>query len=484
MPELDDLAISGLAHDGRGVARTPHGVVVFVAHALPGAVVRARVLRRTATFWEAEAVATRQPAPDTVPPLCPHHGQCGGCPLQSLSTAAQLRWKRTLVLDALSRLGGLDRSLVEARLGPVQPSPTMRHSRNKMEFAFGTSADSTLTLGLRRAHDHAVVPVPHCIHLPPEALAVVAAVRELAAASAFPAYAPPGQGPNRRPDEGFWRFCTLRRGIREDQRTPGWWVSVYTSPATRQQRACVQTLGRSLVSRFPQVAAFLHEERHRHDALPLSERRVCTLDAHGALRPEAARLWLPLGGHLFAVDAASFFQVNTAAAQSLLRTALALLPAPTGPPSTLLDLYCGVGVPGLLLAPAYGRVLGLEYDRRAVRQARENARTLALPQCRYTAGDVATLLRQPTRQREDVPRATDVLLDPPRAGAGSQVLTALQALAPERILYISCNPATLARDARILQNTHTLTALAAVDMFPHTPHVECLSLWQRLPGHI
>ena len=270
---------------------------------------------------------------------------------------------------------------------------------------------------------------------------------------------------------GFWRFLTLRRGLAADLRSPRWWALCLTSPGDATARAAVRGLGRELLAAFPHMAAFVHEERGRADALTLGERRVDVLDATGRSRPEAARLHLPLLGRFFTLDVASFFQVNTSAAQILARTALDLLPEGG---EELLDLYCGVGAPGLLLAPAFSRLYGVEQDARAVALARENAAGLSVDHCRYAAGDAALLLQERTAT------ADMVLADPPRAGLAPAALAALLRLRPRSILYISCNPATLARDAALLREGYRLARLAAVDLFPHTPHVECLSLWQRL----
>ena len=145
--------------------------------------------------------------------------------------------------------------------------------------------------------------------------------------------------------------------------------------------------------------------------------------------------------------------------------------------ASLLDLYCGVGAPGQLLAPDYDRLLGLECDKRAVALARRNAERGGLIRCRYEAGDAAALLDRLRRERRG-PGWDTVLADPPRAGLAPRVLDGLLALRPQTILYISCNPATLARDADGLQTRYSLERLAAVDLFPHTPHLECLSLWR------
>lgn len=534
------LDITALSHDGRGIARlapeddrTSKGTVVFVANALPGQRVKARVLRRKSSFIEAEAAALLSQSPDAVDPICPHHAECGGCPLQTMPYAQQLFWKRTLALDALARIGKFDRDQIESLLPPVAGSPAQTRFRNKMEFAFGHTPDNKadLKLGLRRRNGRDVVPVPHCALMPPEAQHIVDLVGKLAMESGFAAYTAPDarQSQPIRPthdqqkkgrrnafarraprghaitvhdatDNGFWRFFVLRRGLAADMRTPRWWALCITSPGDASQRAAVRLLGREVLAAFPQLAAFIHEERATADAFAFGEKRVQTLDETGRENPSAARLFLPLAGMNFTLDAASFFQVNTGGAQTLALAAQRML-APGSPPESpqdaqprgLLDLYCGVGAPGLLLARNYSALLGLEQDSRAVKLAAMNAQTNDINHCRYEAGDAVHRLEhlaplEPASRWQaagfdeaaSTPLAADALADPPRAGLSSRALDALMQIAPDRILYISCNPATLARDAAQLRNRYSLERLEAVDLFPHTPHLECLSLWRRL----
>lgn len=548
--------ITALSHDGRGIARLAPvkdqggGTVVFVSHALPGQRVLARVTRRKASFIEAERHELLRDAPDAAQPLCPHHADCGGCPLQTMPYAQQLFWKRTIALDALCRIGGLERTTTEAMMGPVAPSPAPTRFRNKMEFAFGpdTAHGDKLRLGMRRRSGRDVVAVPGCALMPAEALRMVDLAGELAAKSGFAAYIPPDTRPGEQAaertetsfrkqrgrdrrygqtrrtsshyhtpghdsaDHGFWRFFVLRRGLAADLRTPRWWALCITSPGDEQQRATVRAMGREVLAAFPQIAAFIHEERATADAFAFGEKRIQTLDATGRENPAAARLFQPLNGTFFALDAASFFQVNTGAAQVLARTVCGMLTAADADAANqrgLLDLYCGAGAPGLLLAADYAALLGLEQDAKAVKLARINAASQGQRHCRYEAGDAALQLERladcdsnalwPTiladgrgeqdgnadgfqqnagdRPTASYPTATDALVDPPRAGLSPRALDALLRIAPKRILYISCNPSTLARDMARIRKNYTLKALAAVDLFPHTPHLECVSLW-------
>lgn len=500
------LVIHSLSHDGRGIARTPEGVI-FVDGALPGQTVRARLLRRKARFAEARCEAVERPGPEERPALCPHQEDCGGCPWQRLTRPAQLRWKEQLLRDALQRIGKFAAPPPEGILFAPEESAF----RNKMEFAFGTAADAAdgperLCLGLRRRGGLSVLAVPGCRLLPTETLAIVRTAERLARElfardRSLCAYRPParqrdgaagGGGTSARSGAGFWRFLVLRRGLPPDSPlTPqaalaqpeSWraWAVCLTSPGDARQRAAVRALGEELLRRHAHLAGFVHEERRSDDALAQGEARVCCLSADGRHGAGAALLRLPLAGEWFTLDAASFFQVNTAAAQLLAREVggrllSAAFPGGAGAPAgRLLDLYCGVGAPGLLAGRHFAEMLGLEYDARAVNLARCNAAALG---CRgqWLAGDAGRLLE---RRRERPGHFAAALVDPPRAGMDARTLEALLALRPPHILYISCNPATLARDGARLASAYALRVLRPVDLFPHTPHLESVSLWRR-----
>ena len=356
-----------------------------------------------------------------------------------------------------------------------------------------------------------MLPVPGCALPPGEGLELVTACADLAARSGLPAYLPPrsaaeegrlrpraeknrGRRPRReRPateDCGFWRFLVVRYGwpdpapaqaAADDAPGRRWWLTCVTSPGTAEQRRTVARMGRELLDAFPHIQAFVHEERATPDALVAGETRVLCLDRRGeALPDDGAPLYLPLGGRWFGIDPASFFQVNSRAAELLAATAVDLLLSPQAgvTPRRLLDVYCGAGAPGLLAAGHFDEVLGMEYDRRAVLLAERNARRFGFGHCRYEAGDAARLLTALARKHG--PGYWDhALLDPPRGGVAPEALEALLHLAPERLVYISCNPATLARDARMLSADYELVQVTPLDLFPHSPHVESVSCWQR-----
>ncbi|WP_165079266.1 MULTISPECIES: TRAM domain-containing protein [unclassified Desulfovibrio] len=500
MHDCLDLVLDGLAHDGRGVGHLKdparpgeRGLTVFVAGGLPGQTVRCRVKARKARFLEAELVEVLRPAADAVPPLCPHAGAgpgapgCGGCPLQAMPYASQLEWKTRLARDALARIGGLDADALDAAWETPLPSPSLAGFRNRMTFAFGAGPDG-LVLGQRSRGGADVVPTPDCALPPSGGRELLAVAQEAAAQSGLPAWrASERRGSGKTGERGFWRFLALRQGWLPGETEARWWALCLTSPGNRTERAAVRAMGERLLSLggASRMGGFIHEERGRDDALASGERRILCLDAEGAENPEAALLHLPLAGRSFALDAATFFQVNTGAAELLARTVMGM--APPGGGRGLLDVYCGVGAPGQLLARDYGAVVGMESDRRAVALAARNAADAGLGGCRYLTGDAGALLKRLAAgaplpglgKGHTLPTWGTALLDPPRGGLAPAALGALLHLAPEHILYVSCNPATLARDAAKLSTAYTLQRLAAVDLFPHTPHLECCSLWRR-----
>lgn len=503
MRDCLDLVLDGLAHDGRGIGHLktperPHerGLTVFVEGALPGQAVRCRIIARKPRFLEAALLEVLRPAPDAIPPLCPHAGSdaapqtaaCGGCALQSMPYARQLEWKARLARDALARIGGLDAGNLERAWGGMLPSPDIVGFRNRMTFAFGTTATGGLLLGQRSRGGADVVATPACALLPAGGRELLAEARAAAAESGLPAWrAPERRRRGGNGTRGFWRFLMLRQGRLPGEDRPRWWALCLTSPGGRRERATVRALGERLLGMGPacRLGGFIHEERARQDALAAGERRVFCLNAGGAENPDAATLHLPLGGRSFALDAASFFQVNTGGAELLARTVTDMAKPAAG--RGLLDVYCGVGAPGQLLAARFEAALGMENDRRAVAMARRNAENAGLEGCRYEAGDAGALLNRLAdgalppgiARRHALPPWDMALVDPPRGGLAPLALNALLRLAPDRILYVSCNPTTLARDAARLTTRYSLERLTAVDLFPHTPHLECCSLWRR-----
>jgi 23S rRNA (uracil1939-C5)-methyltransferase len=461
-----DLFVHSLAHDGRGIAKSDaagiSGRIVFVGGALPGDSVHARLVRVGKNFAEAETLEFRS-RDRAVAPHCPHWTRCGGCPLQCMPYPEQLRWKQNLAGENLSRIGLIGRARLAEIFVSVIPSPSLRQFRNKMEFAFGADSAGTTIAGLRERRTGRILAVPECSLMAPKALRLTQRAAELAQES--------GLAPYGRSMRGFWRFFTVRQAYARHEEKFRWFCLCLTSPGTPKERRIVRKLAEALLGEFADMAAFVHEERKSRDSLPAGQQRVFSLNAQGGDSPGAALLRLPLGDKIFELDAASFFQVNTGASGALACRVRDFLAGTEG--SSLLDAYCGVGAPGLLIAPYFKKVFGFDRDSRAAVLAQKNAERMGLTHCRYAAADAAEIFGGGNGIYETA------LLDPPRSGIQAKDLAALMALAPRRILYVSCNPATLARDAAALSEAYDLVRLEGLDFFPHTPGLECVSLWHR-----
>lgn len=465
-----EFDIERLALGGAGVARMPEaageqcaGMTVFVAGALPGARVRARIDAVRRRHAEATAVETLTPSPDEVEPLCPHFTVCGGCPLQNLDPARQLEWKRRQILDVLARIG----KVTPGSVLPAVPAQALAGFRNKMEFAF-QGLGASLRLGLyAKADPGRVFDVEACAIFPEAGMPVLAAVRAACREAGLSAY-------DRRAGQGLLRHLVLRHSVLQNRLL----AQLITAPvpADSAPAAAIRAMGEDLLRRFPVLSGFVHAERAAADGLAQAERTALALGEPALAESlEEAR---------YVVGADSFFQTNTAGALALY-SAVRGLAAPTAA-DTVFDLYCGGGGIALFLAqssPGPARVLGLEANPAAVADAEANARLngFAPSLCRFLRADLAGEHPAPERLPDGFAKPDVVVADPPREGLDAGVAAWLNDLRPSRLVYVSCNPATLARDAGLLagpEGRFRLTALRVVDLFPHTAHAECVGLFE------
>lgn len=473
------FTIDALSMDGRGIVRHgEQGKTTFVSGALPGDRVDVSIVREHRGYCEAKTVAILEKAANTIEPPCPHAHICGGCALMRLPKEAQLAAKEQFVLEALSRIG----RIANPPLSPILSSPEALGYRNRAQLAFARNEEGRIHLGMRMAQSHNVVPARDCHLLASGADQIVRLVEEKANRANLTVYDPlpaensRNRGKRGRADtpRGFLRFCQIRCGLVPDKtclaradHLPGqraFWLIFLTSPGSRQERAALARMASDILLACPEVHAVLHEERAAMDMLVRGEKRILAM-ARPGFPLDPALMLMPLCNTGFLVDAADFFQVNGQAASLLAQQAAALASK-----EPLLDLYCGVGAPGLLLGA--GETVGIEFSPSSIALARKNATRLGL-KAAYHAGDAARILQG--RALGNL-APSQVLCDPPRAGLDSKVTAWLLEKMPERIIYISCNPATLARDTLALQKSYTLVQTTPVDMFPQTPHVETVSL--------
>ena len=441
-----ELAIDDLAFGGEGVGRAD-GYVVFVRGGLPGDGLRVRVTESRSRFGRAVIEAVLTPSPDRVEAPCPYFGRCGGCRLQHLAYPAQLAFKEKQVRDCLTRLGGLG----AFELRPIVPAPAPFGYRNKMEY---TVAGPGPHVGLHEAERYDVVlDIERCLLQSDTMNALLDELRRQVRERALSVWEP-------RSERGLLRFVALREG----QRTGEAMVNVVGSAPD------VETLvpvAEALRARVPATTSVvLNVNDTKSSVATGSEEHLLLGHDHITER---------LGDVTFRVSAASFFQTNTAQAERLFALVAAAC-ALTGE-ETVLDLYSGTGAISLLLAGRARKVYGIELAPAAVADAVRNAEANGITNCTFLAGEVRHVL--PALAADGV-RPSVVVADPPRAGFHPKALSALAALAPARIVYVSCNPSTLARDVGdLVRQGYRLEWVQPVDMFPQTPHIEAVARLTR-----
>ncbi|MGN6215977.1 MAG: 23S rRNA (uracil(1939)-C(5))-methyltransferase RlmD [Solirubrobacterales bacterium] len=432
--ELLELEIDSLAFGGRGVARAG-GFVVFVAGALPGDLVRAEVTKGKKRFAEARAVEVLRAAADRLPDRCVHAGEpCPGAPWQGLPYERQLAHKQEQVAEALARIGGLEGFELEE----IVPAAEQWRYRNKLEYSFGEDDEGEPTLGFHaRGRWDLIVDVEDCHLASAAGNEARNAVREWARAEAVPAY-------DARARRGVLRNLAVREGRRTGQ---------------------VQTRLVTAKARFPRPPVDLHT--------------IVEGDSGGTEGPTGVlgeeRLREELCGLQLEMSHAAFFQTNTEMAERLYAVAAEL--AGLQGRERVFDLFCGIGTIGLTMAGQAGEVWGLEIVPEAIADAERNARRNKIENAHFIAANARTGVR-PLLEKAGKPDV--VVVDPPRAGLSQKIVRRVIECGASRIVYVSCNPTTLAPNAAQLGEAgYRLRRVRPVDMFPQTPHIECVALFER-----
>lgn len=434
---MQRLTIETLAHGGDSVARLDDGRVAFIKGGCPGDTVLAEITEEHDRFVRGSVAEIVTPSPDRVTPPCPYFGTCGGCQWQHVSYSRQLESKRAMVIDALERIGGLS----GVPVSECVPSPREYGYRNKIELIASKDAQNRLILGFAQAGSDRVIPIESCLLLPkrhaklPRALS--GSLRYLSGDS----------------DLGITRVAA-----RVSERTRDVEIALWTSPGAFPRKAVGATLKEATRATSISRVLFRGETKRRAIA------GVEVLAGKGFWREQ-------LGEFEYLLSAPSFFQVNTEAAEKLVELALEAV-GPDGS-DRVLDLYSGAGTFTLPLAELAGDVVAVEAEGSAVRDLRRNLEMAAV-WAEVAPGDAARAL-------PELGAFDAAVVDPPRAGLHEDVVTALVAAGPSRIAYVSCDPATLARDAkRLTAEGHTLVSATPVDLFPQTWHVETVALFEKL----
>jgi 23S rRNA (uracil1939-C5)-methyltransferase len=427
------LQVDSLAQGGRGVARAD-GYVVFVSGGLPGDRVRARLTKAKRGFAEATAVELIDAAPDRIPDRCRHQGEpCPGAPWQGLPYDRQLDEKARQVDEALRRLGGLD----GFELDPIVPAVEQWRYRNKLEYSFG-ERDGRLVLGFhRRGSWSEVIDAEDCQLASTRNNAARNEIRDWARTEGIPAH-------NARDGSGVLRNLVVREGRRTGQ---------------------VQTRLVTAAASFTKPPVDLHTVVEGPSG--------GTAGPTGVLGREF--LEEELGGHSFRISHSAFFQTNTEMAERLCE--LAAEAAALRGTERVFDLYCGIGTIGISLAGRAGEVWGVETVGEAIADAEHNARQNGIDNARFVAENVRLGVRP---LLEEAGKPDVVVVDPPRAGLSKKIVRRVIECGAPRIVYVSCNPTTLAPNAaQLTEAGYRLRRVTPVDMFPHTPHVECVAVLEQ-----
>jgi 23S rRNA (uracil1939-C5)-methyltransferase len=454
------VTLEGFAFEGKSIARVD-GLVLFVSGAVPGDTVRVRLTKIKKSFCEATALEVVTPSPLRVVPRCAHFGVCGGCRWQNVAYDAQLAFKRQHVTDALERIGGFRGIEVAPTIGSDDPY----YYRNKMEFSFGERWLSGEEIGAQREEGappadrfalglhiperfDRVLDVNACWLQSETSNRILNLVRSFARARHLTIF-------STRTHEGYLRNLV----IRQSRHT----AEVMVNLVTREERpAVMREFAEELLREVPEVTTIVNNITERKSQVALGEREVVV---HGP-----GTITERIGRRTYRISANSFFQTNTLQAERLYDTARRC--ARLRPEDLVYDLYSGTGTIALHIADDVRQVVGVESVASAVADARRNAESNGVGNCAFLLGDLKEVLKRQNAALAPFGTPDAMIIDPPRAGMHEDVLRRVLELAPERIVYVSCNPATQARDLALLSGPYRIAEVQPVDMFPHTFHIE------------
>lgn len=453
-----ELTVEKVVYGGRGLAHL-NGMTIFVDKAVPGDRVIARIARVKKNFAESRVLEVIEASPYRTNAPCPYSDYCGGCNWQSIEYEKQLAYKHTFVEDSLNHIG----KATDFQIHQALPSPQIFGYRNKMEFSFSDkrwflpkegdrerdNIDFALGLHVPGSFDK-IIDIEGCLLQKEKGNEILREVKRYAKESGVPVY-------GLKSHQGFWRYLMLRHSYHFDE----WMVNIVTS---EERDSPVQGLASILMDRFKEITSLVNNVNTRKGGTAVGEwERV--LAGERNIRDK-------IGVFTFEMSANSFFQTNSSLSQRLYQTVRDFASL-TGK-ETILDLYCGIGTVSVYLAGQASRIIGMDISNSAIADARRNCELNGADNCEFLCGDVRMLLSQVTIH-------VDLLVtDPPRTGMHKKVIEQVLGLLPDRIIYISCNPATLARDIALLNERYRIEEVQPIDLFPNTYHIESIARLERV----
>ena len=453
-----ELTIESLAFGGKGVAHL-NGYVIFIKGALPDQKVLARLTKRRNGYGEAKTLEILKETPSYITSKCDHFPTCGGCSFQDFDYYAQIEQKKAQVIDLFRRIGHMDKP----KLNQVVPAEEIFHYRNKMEFSFSNrrwvlpeeeeNAEADFALGLHiPGRFDKILDISTCWIQKPVANEILNTVRNVAQKTGLAPY-------DIREHSGYLRHLIIRLGERTDEVM----VNIVTS---REEKELLEPIVEGIKKVHPSVTSIVNNITRRRAGVSYGEWEVLL---HG--RPTITER---LGDFTFEISANSFFQTNSVQGEKLYKIARDF--AEFRGDEILYDLYCGTGSTSIFMAQQVKQVYGFEVVPPAVEDAVRNAVSNGIINCRFFPANLDKFFRKSSILSEIEPPDI-VFLDPPRAGMHPKLVNDVVDMSPEKIVYISCNPSTQARDVALLsEKGFKLKNLAMVDMFPHTPHIETVAL--------
>ncbi len=455
--QILEVSISDLAIGGRGFAKL-EGFSIFVDKAVPLDRVSVRVFKKKKNYAEARVVELIEPSPYRVKPRCMYSGYCGGCKWQFLDYQKQLQYKTRHVAEAIEHIG----LIKNTKVYPAICSDAIFGYRNKMEFSCSDKRwllpeeleDENIKrdfgIGLHVPGTfHKVIDIQNCHLQPEQGNAILEDVRCFIKHSGVPVYGLHSQ-------VGFWRFLMLRHSFADDR----WMVNIVTA---QEDRKIVQSLADLLTEKYPRINSVVNNIASRKASVAIGEYEIL-LKGQNYLTDR-------LGPFEFEISANSFFQTNTQAAEKLYKTVETY--ADLSGNETVLDLYSGTGTIPIWLSESAHSVIGIEINESAVADANKNCDKNKITNCRFILGDIKDALMQ-VEKKPDV-----LIIDPPRTGMHKDVVKQVVEMAPQKMVYVSCNPATLARDLGMMKDLYRVCEVQPVDMFPHTYHIESVARLEK-----
>ena len=442
--EIREVEILDLAYGGKGIGKI-NGLVVMVWGGLPGDKLKVKITQRKKNFSFAEILEIIKPSELRLEPLCSHFAECGGCIWQNLKYEDQLKFKQRQVEESLKRIGGFEELPIE----PILGSEDIFFYRNKMEYSFGNNLRGELILGLHKRESYLeIFDLKKCYLLSEISNQIVSLLKELFRNKNLPPY-------HIKEHTGFLRFLTIREGKNTGERM----VNLITAPGDFSFKEEFYSL---LAKNFPQIKAVLWSINSKRANIAIGEKEF-PLSKERTITEK-------LGKFIFEISANSFFQTNSQQAEKLYEKVLKL--AELKGDEEVLDLYCGTGTISLFLAQTCKKVIGVETVPDSIKDASRNQEINKIKNCEFLLAEAKDVLHQYVLEKKIF---NVVVLDPPRAGVHPKVLENLLKLKPPKIVYVSCNPTTLARDLKFFcGKKYNLEKVLPVDMFPQTHHIETM----------